>query len=83
MEGALSELREAIGDDDKELVERKARELRRQRFLHLAGPRFASAGLSPASTAASLATPVLSGLHPARTVARVAARALEAEGSGT
>ena len=38
---ALSELREAIGDDDKELAERKARELRRQRFLHLAGPRFA------------------------------------------
>ena len=39
---ALSALREAIGDDDKELAERKARELRRQRFLHLAGPRFAS-----------------------------------------
>ena len=38
---ALSALREAIGDDDKELAERKARELRRQRFLHLAGPRFA------------------------------------------
>ena len=38
---ALSALREAIGDDDKELAERKARALRRQRFLHLAGPRFA------------------------------------------
>ena len=38
---ALSALREAIGDDEKELAERKARELRRQRFLHLAGPRFA------------------------------------------
>ena len=38
---ALSALREAIGEDDKELAERKARELRRQRFLHLAGPRFA------------------------------------------
>ena len=38
---ALSALREAIGDDDKRLAERKARELRRQRFLHLAGPRFA------------------------------------------
>ena len=37
----LSALREAIGDDEKELAERKARELRRQRFLHLAGPRFA------------------------------------------
>ena len=42
MEGALSALREAIRDDDKELAERKARELRRQRFLHMAGPRFAS-----------------------------------------
>ena len=42
MIGALSALREVIGDDDKELAERKARELRRQRFLHLAGPRFAS-----------------------------------------
>ena len=42
MEGALSQLREAIGHDDEELAERKARELRRQRFLHLAGPRFAS-----------------------------------------
>ncbi len=41
MEGALSALREVIRADDKELVERKARELRRQRFLHLAGPRFA------------------------------------------
>ena len=35
MIGALSALREVIGDDDKELAERKARELRRQRFLHL------------------------------------------------
>ena len=42
MIGALSALREVIGVDDKELAERKARELRRQRFLHLAGPRFAS-----------------------------------------
>ena len=33
---ALSALREVIGVDDKELAERKARELRRQRFLHLA-----------------------------------------------
>ena len=38
---ALSAFREVIGEDDKELAERKARELRRQRFLHLAGPRFA------------------------------------------
>ena len=42
MEGALSALGEAIGDDDKELAERQARELRRLRFRHLAGPRFAS-----------------------------------------
>ena len=41
MIGALSALREVIGVDDKELAERKARELRRRRFLHLAGPRFA------------------------------------------
>ena len=41
MEGALSALGEAIGDDDKELAERQARELRRQRFLHWVGPRFA------------------------------------------
>ena len=37
---ALSALREVIGVDDKQLAERKARELQRQRFLHLAGPRF-------------------------------------------
>ena len=38
---ALSALREAIGDDDKELAERKARELRRLRNRHWVGPRFA------------------------------------------
>ena len=38
---ALSDLGEAIRGDDKELAERQARELRRQRFLHMAGPRFA------------------------------------------
>ena len=38
MEGALSELREVIGEDDKELAEREARELRRQRSRHLDGP---------------------------------------------
>ena len=42
MAGAISELREAIREDGEELAERKARELRRQRFRHLAGPRFAS-----------------------------------------
>ena len=41
MTRALSDLRGAIRGDDKELAERKARELRRQRFLHMAGPRFA------------------------------------------
>ena len=41
MIGPLSALREAIGDDDKELAERQARELRRRRFRHWVGPRFA------------------------------------------
>ena len=62
---ALSDLREAIGNDDKELAERKARELRRQRFLHLAGPRFASddgAAPDPARAISSGATPVRAGL---------------------
>ena len=65
MEGALSALGEAIGDDDKELAEREARELRRQRFLHLAGPRFASddgAATDPARAISSGATPVRAGL---------------------
>ena len=39
---ALSDLGEAIRGDDEELAEREARELRRRRFRHLAGPRFAS-----------------------------------------
>ena len=38
---ALSALREAIGVDDKELAERKARELRRLQNRHWVGPRFA------------------------------------------
>ena len=38
---ALSALREAIGDDDKELAERPARELRRLQNRHWVGPRFA------------------------------------------
>ena len=62
---ALSDLREAIGNDDKELAERKARELRRLRFLHLAGPRFASddgAAPDPARAISSGATPVRAGL---------------------
>ena len=38
---ALSALREAIGDDDKELAERKERDLRRLQNRHWVGPRFA------------------------------------------
>ena len=38
---ALSALREAIGDDAKELAERQARELRRLQNRHWVGPRFA------------------------------------------
>ena len=39
--GALLELRQVIRDDDKELAERQARELRRQQNRHWVGPRFA------------------------------------------
>ena len=38
---ALSDLREVIREDDKELVERKARDLRRLQNRHWVGPRFA------------------------------------------
>ena len=38
---ALSAFREVIGEDDKELAERKARELRRLQNRHWVGPRFA------------------------------------------
>ena len=41
IEEVVSDLGEAIRDDDEELAEREARELRRLRFGHLAGPRFA------------------------------------------
>ena len=41
MTSALSTLREVIGVDDKELVERKVREIRRLRNRHWVGPRFA------------------------------------------
>ena len=41
MTKALSTLREVIGVDDKELVERKEREIRRLRNRHWVGPRFA------------------------------------------
>ena len=62
---ALSELREATRDDDKELAERAAQELRRQRFRHLAGPRFASdggAGPDPARDMSTGAAPVRAAL---------------------
>ena len=62
---ALSALREAIREDDKELAERQARELRRQRFLHLAGPRFTSddsAAPDPARAMSSGAAPVRAAL---------------------
>ena len=65
MEGALSVLREVIGEDDEELAERKARELRRQRFRHLAGPRFASddgAAPDPARAMSPGAAPVRAAL---------------------
>ena len=44
---ALSALREAIGDDAKELAERQARELRRLQNRHWVGPRFASVDGAP------------------------------------
>ena len=61
---ALSGLREAIGDDDKELAERKARELRRLRNRHWVGPRFASdeAAAVDRSGAMSIAAPVQAAL---------------------
>ena len=65
---ALSALREVIGVDDKELAERKEREIRGLRNRHWVGPRFASDdGATPdtARTMSSGAAPVqaaLSGL---------------------
>ena len=57
---ALSSLREAIRDDDKELAERQARELRRLQNRHWVGPRFASVdgAPDPARTMSSGAAPV-------------------------
>ena len=62
---ALSALREAIRGDDEEVAEREARELRRQRFRHLAGPRFASdddAAPDPARAMSSGGAPVRAAL---------------------
>ena len=44
---ALSALREVIREDDKELVERKERDLRRLQNRHWVGPRFASVDGAP------------------------------------
>ena len=62
---ALSDLGEAIREGDKELAEREARELRRLRFRHLAGPRFASdddAAPDPARAMSGGAAPVRAAL---------------------
>ena len=47
MTRALLAFREVIGEDDKELAERKARELRRRQNRHWVGPRFASVDGAP------------------------------------
>ena len=64
MTRALSALREAIRDDDKELAERQARELRRLRNRHWVGPRFAldEAAAVDRSGAMSSAAPVQAAL---------------------
>ena len=65
MEGALSALREVIGVDDKELAERKEREIRHLRNRHWVGPRFASDdGATPdtARTMSSGSAPVQAAL---------------------
>ena len=65
IEEVMSDLGEAIREDDEELAEREARELRRQRFRHLAGPRFAldhGDALDPARAMSSSAAPVRAAL---------------------
>ena len=65
IEEVMSDLGEAIREDDAELAEREARELRRQRFRHLAGPRFALDGgdaPDPARAMSSSAAPVRAAL---------------------
>ena len=62
---ALSALREVIGEDDKELAERKEREIRHLRNRHWVGPRFASDdGATPdtARTMSSGSAPVQAAL---------------------
>ena len=58
MAGALSELLDTVGDDDKELAEREARELRRLQNRYWVGPRFAldeAAAVEPARAMSSTA----------------------------
>ena len=65
MTRALSALREVIRDDDKELAERQARELRRLQNRHWVGPRFAldgGAGPDPARDMSTGAAPVRAAL---------------------
>ena len=65
MTRALSALRDVIGEDDKELAEREARELRRLQNRHLAGPRFAlddGATQDPARAMSSGGAPVRAAL---------------------
>ena len=64
MTRALSALREVIRDDDKELAERQARELRRLRNRHWVGPGFAldEASAVDRSGAMSSAAPVQAAL---------------------
>ena len=64
MTRALSALREVIRDDDKELAERQARELRRLQNRHWVGPRFASVdgAPDPGQAGTTGAMPVRAGL---------------------
>ena len=67
MTRALSDLGEAIGDDNGELAERKARELRRLSYGHLAGPRFASDdGAAPDPARGPRHRPCAGGVLPPR-----------------
>ena len=71
MTRALSALREAIREDDKELAERQARELRRLQNRHWVGPRFASVDGAPdpgqaGTTGAEPVRAALSRLRPRR-----------------
>ena len=65
IEEVMSDLGEAIREDDAELAERQARELRRLRYGHLGGPRFAlddGATPDPARAMSSSAAPMQAAL---------------------